>query len=220
VQAFVVPVAAEVSGTVLKVYVKNNDEVQAGKSCSTSIRSRTASPAAQPLGLRVGAALGQRLGRRWRRRAPAAGGRASTVYAEQDARAWNRSSRRTRARSRCAACRARNQPDQGAQPGEGGRGRPAPRPGGGGRQRRPNNAQLISARSAIEKAELDLRRTPRGRARPRPVTDLRTDVGQFAQAGAPAMTLIAVHDLWISADMTENNLGNIAPAPRPPSCST
>ena len=43
------------------------------------------------------------------------------------------------------------------------------------------------------------------------VTDLRTDVGQFAQAGAPVMTLIAIHDLWISADMTENNLGNIKP---------
>jgi hypothetical protein len=43
------------------------------------------------------------------------------------------------------------------------------------------------------------------------VTDLRTDVGNFAQAGAPVMTLIAIHDLWISADMTENNLGNIDP---------
>src|SRR6185503_9429343 len=31
VQAFVVPVAAEVSGTVLKVHVKNNDEVQPGQ---------------------------------------------------------------------------------------------------------------------------------------------------------------------------------------------
>src|SRR5688572_28537322 len=31
VQAFVVPVAAEVSGTVLKVHVKNNDEVQLGQ---------------------------------------------------------------------------------------------------------------------------------------------------------------------------------------------
>ena len=43
------------------------------------------------------------------------------------------------------------------------------------------------------------------------VTDLRTDVGQFAQAGTPVMTIIAVHDLWINADMTENNLGNINP---------
>ena len=32
------------------------------------------------------------------------------------------------------------------------------------------------------------------------VTDLRTDVGHYAQPGAPVMTLIAMHDLWISAD--------------------
>ena len=73
------------------------------------------------------------------------------------------------------------------------------------------NAQLLSARAAIEKAELDLKRTkvvaPAGGS----VTDLRTDVGQFAQAGAALMTLIAIHDLWIYADMTENNLGNIKP---------
>src|SRR6187402_3467317 len=31
VQAFVVPIAAEVAGTVLKVHVKNNDEVQRGQ---------------------------------------------------------------------------------------------------------------------------------------------------------------------------------------------
>ena len=78
-------------------------------------------------------------------------------------------------------------------------------------ERGENNAQLISARSAIEKAELDLKRTEVVAPARGMVTDLRTDVGQFAQAGAPAMTLIAIHDLWISADMTENNLGNIKP---------
>jgi multidrug resistance efflux pump len=76
------------------------------------------------------------------------------------------------------------------------------------------NAQLASARAAIEKAELDLKRTevvaPSGGS----VTDLQTDVGRFAQAGAPAMTLIVNQDLWISADMTENNLGNIKPGDR------
>jgi multidrug resistance efflux pump len=74
-----------------------------------------------------------------------------------------------------------------------------------------DNAQLLSARAAIEKAELDFRRTRVAAPARGMVTDLRTDVGQFAQAGAPLMTLIAVHDLWISADMTENNLGNINP---------
>ena len=84
----------------------------------------------------------------------------------------------------------------------------------GAGERSENNAQLVSARSAVEKAELDLKRTKvvapsRGR-----VTDLRIDVGQYAQPGAAAMTLIAVHDLWIEAAMTENNLGNIKPGDR------
>ena len=78
-------------------------------------------------------------------------------------------------------------------------------------ERSDKNAQLISARSAIEKAELDLKRTEVVAPSGGRVTDLRTDVGQFAQPGAPVMTLIAVHDLWISAEMTENNLGNIKP---------
>ena len=73
------------------------------------------------------------------------------------------------------------------------------------------NAQLMSARAAIEKAELDLKRTQVVAPARGSVTDLRTDVGLYAQVGAPAMTLIAIHDLWISADMTENNLGNIKP---------
>jgi len=74
-----------------------------------------------------------------------------------------------------------------------------------------DNAQLRSARSAIEKAELDLARTKVVAPARGLVTDLRTDIGHFAQAGAPAMTLITVHDMWIDADMTENNLGNIDP---------
>ena len=71
------------------------------------------------------------------------------------------------------------------------------------------NAELLSAKAAVVKAELDLANTrviaPAGGR----VTDLRVDVGHFAQAGAPVLTLIAVHDVWVSADMTENNLGNI-----------
>jgi NodT family efflux transporter outer membrane factor (OMF) lipoprotein len=71
------------------------------------------------------------------------------------------------------------------------------------------NAQIKAARAALEKAELDFANThvlaPAGGL----VTDLRTDVGHFVKAGAPVLTLIVTHDLWITADMTENNLGNI-----------
>ena len=213
VQAFVVPVAAEVSGTVLKVHIKNDDEVRAGqplfdldqaqyrialqrsRSDFESVRRSVNASAAAVIAAR--AAL--------------QAARASNVYAQQDAtrleqifaqdpgalsvrRVQNAQTNRVTARSQEKAAEADLL-----------RAREAAGDSG------ENNAQLISARSSVEKAELDLRRTSvlapaRGR-----VTDLRTDAGQFLQAGAPAMTLIAVHDLWISADMTENNLGNIDP---------
>ena len=72
-----------------------------------------------------------------------------------------------------------------------------------------NNTQLQSALAAVEKAELDLSRTRVLAPARGMVTDLRVDVGHFAQPGAPVMTLIAMHDLWISADLTENNIGRI-----------
>ena len=73
------------------------------------------------------------------------------------------------------------------------------------------NAQLRSAATALSKAELDLANT-RVRARSAGlITDLRSDVGQFAAAGSPQMTLIAIHDVWVNAEMTENNLGRVEP---------
>ena len=71
------------------------------------------------------------------------------------------------------------------------------------------NAQIRGARAALDKAELDLANTHVLAPARGMVTDLRTDIGHFVQAGAPVMTLIVTHDLWITADMTENNLGHI-----------
>ncbi|OCR25062.1 hemolysin D [Pseudomonas syringae] len=73
------------------------------------------------------------------------------------------------------------------------------------------NATLRSAATALSKAQLDLANTSVRARSSGLITDLRTDVGQFAAAGTPVMTLIAIHDVWISADMTENNLGLIKP---------
>jgi len=213
VQAFVVPVPAEVSGTVLKVHVKNNDEVQRGQplfdidptqykialqrsrsdyeAVRLSVNASTASVEAAKAALQAAVA--------------------NSVYAHQDAtrleqiykedpgalsvrRVESAQANRIKARSQVEAAKAdlvRAQETAG--------------------ERGENNAQLLSARAAIEKAELDLKRTAVVAPARGSVTDLRTDIGQFAQAGAPAMTLIAVHDLWISADMTENNLGNVNP---------
>jgi multidrug resistance efflux pump len=213
VQAFVVPVAAEVAGAVLKVYVKNNDEVQPGQrlfdidpspyrialqrsradyeSVRRSVNASQLAVEAARAGLQ--AAVADRINTEQDSQ------RLEQIFAEDTGaislrRVQSAQAARVKARSQEKAAEAELR-----------RAREAAGEGGD------DNAQLISARSAIEKAALDLQRTtvlaPGGGL----VTDLRTDAGQFAQAGAPLMTLIAVHDLWINADMTENNLGNVTP---------
>lgn len=73
------------------------------------------------------------------------------------------------------------------------------------------NAILKSAYTAVEKAELDLANTVVAAQSRGVITDLRTDVGQFAGTGSPVMTLVAIHDVWINAEFTENNLGHVRP---------
>ena len=73
------------------------------------------------------------------------------------------------------------------------------------------NAILNSALSAVEKAELDLGNTIVRASSSGMITDLRADVGQYAGTGNPVMTLVAIHDVWISAEFTENNLGHLHP---------
>jgi multidrug resistance efflux pump len=73
------------------------------------------------------------------------------------------------------------------------------------------NAQLRSAAAAVQKAELDLANTRITARTGGVITDLRAEVGQFAAAGNPVMTLIAIRSVWVSADMTENNLGHLQP---------
>ena len=72
-----------------------------------------------------------------------------------------------------------------------------------------DNATLKAAQSAVEKAELDLSNTIVRAASRGVITDLRADVGQYAGTGSPVMTLIAIHDVWINAEFTENNLGHM-----------
>jgi multidrug resistance efflux pump len=74
----------------------------------------------------------------------------------------------------------------------------------------PLNDRLIAAQTALDKAQLDLKRTTIFAPGNGVVTDLRTDTGQFAGPGNPIMTFIAIHDGWVTADMTENNMGRMA----------
>jgi len=72
-----------------------------------------------------------------------------------------------------------------------------------------NNAKLKSATSAVNKAELDLKHTITYASSAGIITDLSIDVGKFANTGTPLMTFISMHDIWIEAQFTENNLGHM-----------
>jgi multidrug resistance efflux pump len=77
-----------------------------------------------------------------------------------------------------------------------------------------DNSRLLAARSALAEARLNLERTEVVAPERGLVTDLIVDAGNFAAAGQPLMTFIAIEDVWIQADLTENNLGHVKPGDR------
>ena len=76
------------------------------------------------------------------------------------------------------------------------------------------NPQLLAARAALDKAKLDLQYTRIVAPNDGMVTDLRVDVGNFAATGQPLMTFVAAQQIWVEANLTENNLGHIKPGDR------
>lgn len=213
IQAFVVPIVAEVAGKFSQVHIRNNDEVepgqllfeldatpyeialQAARADLESVRSsvNASSAAVDAARASLQAAIANR------DMAVRDAQRQEHLYAEDPGAISVRRleiAQSTREEARSKVHRAEADLRQ-AQEAAGDTG--------------DNNTQLQSARAAVEKAELDLSRTRVFAPARGIVTDLQSDVGHFAQPGAPVMTLIARRDLWISADMTENNLGRIDP---------
>jgi multidrug resistance efflux pump len=72
-----------------------------------------------------------------------------------------------------------------------------------------NNSYLKSAQAAVDEAELDLANTRVKATSGGVISNLITDVGQYAKDGSPVLTLVAIHDVWIRAEFTENNLGHL-----------
>ncbi|MBT9268282.1 HlyD family secretion protein [Pseudomonas sp. MG-9] len=213
VGAFVIPVAAEVAGRVIKVNVRNNQDVKAGdilfeldpqplqiavdraradlENTRRTVGASTAGIASAQASLR--AAQADELKARQDNR------RLEGLYKEDPGTVSVRllevsRANHTAAVSKVAAARAEVLR---AQEQEGGN--------------TDTNAKLLSAAATLAKAELDLANTRIGARSAGLITDLRTDVGQFAAAGSPVMTLITIQDVWVSADLTENNLGRVQP---------
>ncbi|KPJ95303.1 MAG: secretion protein [Gammaproteobacteria bacterium SG8_15] len=72
-----------------------------------------------------------------------------------------------------------------------------------------NNPKIRAALSALEKARFDLANSVVVAPSDGGITDVRVDVGHYAQAGKPIMTFFSVRDVWVEAYLRENNLGNI-----------
>ena len=75
----------------------------------------------------------------------------------------------------------------------------------------PENAQLRVAIAAVEQAHLELTFSTVTAPSRGAIENFNVDVGHYASAGQPIATFISTHDIWIQADMRENNLGHIEP---------
>ena len=73
----------------------------------------------------------------------------------------------------------------------------------------PDNPQLRAAVVTLEQAQLDLAFTSIYSPSPGVIESFNVDVGHYGQSGQPLATFISTHDVWIQADMRENNIGNL-----------
>lgn len=73
-----------------------------------------------------------------------------------------------------------------------------------------NNSQVRQARAALEQAKLDLEHATVRAPANGVVTNLRLAPGQFANRGQPVLSFVADGPRWVTADLRENQLGNVA----------
>lgn len=213
VNALVVPIAPEVSGTLTGVFVSNNQAVESGQDLfqidieryNLAVQTAEANLAAArqsvgAAGANVAAA-----------EASIASARAGVERARQDAARMRaireedpgaiserrlESAEASLASSQAQLAAAQANRDKALQDlGEEGE----------------RNSRIQQAQVALDQALLNLDRATVRAPADGVVTGVRLDKGNFAAAGAPQMTFVATHNVWIQADFTENNLGHIKP---------
>ena len=74
-----------------------------------------------------------------------------------------------------------------------------------------DNPALKSAVAALEQAEINLKRTAIYAPGLGLITNLKIDVGRYANAGTALMTFVSGTDVWVQANMRENSIGNVKP---------
>ena len=74
-----------------------------------------------------------------------------------------------------------------------------------------NNPKVKQALAALDQARLDLRNTEVRAPSDGIVTNLRLAAGQYVAPGQPLLSFLESGPRWISADLRENQLGNVRP---------
>jgi multidrug resistance efflux pump len=74
-----------------------------------------------------------------------------------------------------------------------------------------NNAKVRQAIAAVAQAQLDLRNTNIVSTADGVVTNLRLAAGQYVTKGQPLLSFLQDGPRWISANLRENQLGNVVP---------
>lgn len=216
VHALVAPIAPEVSGTVISVDVGNNQQVEAGQELFKidperyELAVQTAEADLQTARQSMGASSANVTAAE----AALISAEANLVRSEKDAVRLQRikdedpgaiSQRRIESAEASLAA-ARGQVDASRANVEKARqdlGQTGER-----------NSRILQAQSALAQAKLNLERTIVRAPEDGLVTNVRLTKGNYANASAPQMTFIAIDNIWIQADFTENNLGNIKPGDR------
>lgn len=209
IQAFIVPVAPQVSGTLTEVHVENNQIVQEDQVLAvvdsskyefaveqaqvnlqiatqtseadvSSVSTAQAKVAEAEANLSNAEVKGQRIIRL------ADQGAASQSRAD-DYRSKIEASKARLASARFELAKAKS------------------KLGGTGK----DNANVQQALVALDNAQLDLYRSSIRAPSDGVITNLLVDIGHFASAGKPLMTFISTSHVWIQADIRENALANI-----------
>lgn len=211
VHAIVVPVSAEVSGTVSDVNVTNNQFVSAGDvlfeidATRYALSVETAEANLQAARQATGATAANVLAAEGQLSAA----RASLLRAEQDAVRLRRiveESPGAVSERRVQSAEATLAVTQGqVKSAEANLERARQDLGATGE----DNTRILEAQAALDQAKVNLERTTVRAPDDGIVTDVRIDRGNFAAAGSPLLTFLATGNIWLQADFTENNLGNI-----------
>lgn len=213
IHALVVPIAAEVSGSVVSVSVSNNQQVSAGQELFRidnerySLAVQTAEANLEAARQAVGASAANVAAAR----ASVASARASMERATSDYTRLQRIAEEdpgaVSLRRLESADASRKVSTSQVAAAEANLERALQDLGKEGEQ----NSRILQAQAALNQARIDLANTTVVAPTDGVVTDVRIDRGNFAGAGAPQMTFIGTSNVWVQADFTENNLGHVDP---------